>query len=72
MRDNKFTQRGHCMSQLLNRLAGNGIRNNLAFAVAVLAIALLIFLAAYPAVHSVRNQLTHCSVLKNECYILRA
>lgn len=41
MRDNKFTQRGHCMSQLLNRLAGNGIRNNLAFAVAVLAIALL-------------------------------
>ena len=29
------------MSQLLNRLAGNGIRNNLAFAVAVLAIALL-------------------------------
>ena len=41
MRDNKLTQRGHGMSQLLNRLAGNGIRNNLAFAVAVLAIALL-------------------------------
>lgn len=41
MRDNQFTQRGHCMSQLLNRLAGNGIRNNLAFAVAVLAIALV-------------------------------
>ena len=41
MRDNQFTQRGHCMSQLLNRLVGNGIRNNLAFAVAVLAIALV-------------------------------